>query len=232
MIVLLRSLLFTLVFYAGSVVAVLLALPVALAGQPALIAHARRWALFHHWCARVLLGITTRVEGVLPVGPALVAVKHESMFETLEMLLLLDRPAVVLKRELADIPLWGRVARLHGVIVVDRAAGATAMRQMLKAAKAAVARGRPILIFPEGTRVPHGARPPLRAGFAGLYKTLSLPVVPVACDSGRLCPRRRFLKRPGIVTFRVGAPIAPGLERKQAEALVHAAINALNPPAG
>ena len=98
---------------------------------------------------------------------------------------------------------------------------------MRAAAKAAVAAGRPILIFPEGTRVLPGEQPQLQPGFAGLYKSLGIPVVPVALDSGRLWPRKIFVKRPGIVTMRVGETIPPGLPRQEVEARVHAAINAL-----
>ena len=99
----------------------------------------------------------------------------------------------------------------------------------MRAAEAAIAEGRPIIIFPEGTRVPPGETPPLQPGFAGLYRALKLPVVPVAVDSGRLAPRNSFVKRPGIVTFRFGAAIPPGLKRDEIEARVHAAINALEP---
>ena len=228
MLALVRSLLFALVFYPGTVVACLAGLIAAMIGREALLGLVNLWARFHGFCARWILGIATRVDGVLPKGPALVAAKHESMYETIELLRLLGEPAVVLKQELADLPLWGRVARIHGVIVVDREAGASAMRRMLKGAREAVAEGRPIVIFPEGTRVPHGSSPPLRAGFAGLYKQLGLPVVPVALDSGRLWPRRSFLKRAGVVTFRVGEVIPPGLPRAETEARVHEAINALN----
>jgi 1-acyl-sn-glycerol-3-phosphate acyltransferase len=155
-----------------------------------------------------------------------VAAKHQSMFETIEMLLILDRPAVVMKRQLADIPGWGWVARRYGVIPVDREGGASALRRMLKAAREAIADGRPILIFPEGTRVAPGETPPLQPGFAGLYRSLALPVVPVALDSGRVW-RRSFVKSPGLVTMQVGEPIPPGLKRSQVEAQVHRAINAL-----
>src|SRR3546814_16522615 len=96
---------------------------------------------------------------------------------------------------------------------------------MMKAAKAALAMGRPICLFPEGTRVPHGERPPLRAGFAGLYAMLKVPVIPVAIDSGRLSPRNSFLKRPGTITLHVGEIIIHGLPRAEAEARVPAAIN-------
>ena len=105
---------------------------------------------------------------------------------------MLDQPAMVLKRELIDIPLWGWVVKRYGVIPIDRTGGAAALRRMMRAAEAAIAEGRPIVIFPEGTRVAPGERPPLKSGFAGLYRALKLPVVPVAVDVGRLWPRGRL----------------------------------------
>jgi 1-acyl-sn-glycerol-3-phosphate acyltransferase len=224
---LLRSLVFALVFYGWTMVAVLLSFPISLFGTQALRGWAHAWARFHRWCARHILGISTRIEGMPPKGAALVAVKHQSMYETLEIVLMLDQPAMVLKRELARIPLWGWVVRRYGVIPVDRSAGAAALRRMMRAGEAAIAEGRPILIFPEGTRVPVGMQPPLQPGFAGLYRALKLPVVPVAVDSGRLAPRGSFVKRPGTVTFRFGATIPAGLKRDEVEAQVHKAINAL-----
>jgi 1-acyl-sn-glycerol-3-phosphate acyltransferase len=224
---LLRSLLFAAIYYCGSVILVAFAAIETLFGQEATIRGARRWALWHRWCAAHLLGLTVRLEGTLPQSGALVVFKHESMFEAVETLALFDRPAVVMKQELVDMFGWGYVARAHGVIPVNRDAGASAMRAMIAAAKAAKAAGRPIILFPEGTRVPHGESPPLRAGLAGLYKVLGLPVVPVALDTGRFSPKGSFIKKGGIVTMRVGEPIPPGLPRDEIEARVHAAINVL-----
>ena len=224
-----RSLLFAIAFYGWTVVAVLLSFPISLLGTGPLRAWAHGWARVHRGCAALFLGIRSRVEGVPPRGPALVAAKHQSMFETLEIMILLNEPAVVLKRELTDIPLWGWVVRRYGVIPVDRQGGAAALRRMMRAAEQAIAEGRPIVIFPEGTRVPPGERPPLQPGFAGLYRALKLPVVPVALDSGRLWPRHRFVKRPGIVTMRFGDPLPSDLPRREIEAAVHTAINVLEP---
>ena len=126
------------------------------------------------------------------------------------------------------IPFWGAAAVAHGVIPVARETGATALRRMLKAGRQAVAANRPIIIFPEGTRVPHGERAPLRPGIAGLYKLLNLPVVPIAVDSGRVWKRHGFIKRSGVVTFKVGETIPAGLAREEIEARIHAGINALN----
>ena len=222
-----RSLLYALIFYPGSVLYVLAGILVLPLGRGAVRSVADAWAGFNRVCARFLLGITSRVEGEVPSGPVLVAVKHQSMFETLEIALLLDTPATVMKSELGRIPLWGRLTRVYGILPVDRDGGGAALRRLLRAAAEAVAEGRPIVIFPEGTRVAPGETPPLEPGFAGLYRALGLPVVPVALDSGKVWPRRSFVKRPGVVTMRFGEEIPPGLPRKEAEARVHAAINAL-----
>lgn len=229
MMAVLRSALFALIFYLGSLVIVVTGVPAAMMSKRALHVWVRGWALFHRWCTRVLLGIRSRVEGALPSEPALLAIKHQAMFETVEIVALLERPpAVVLKRELLSIPFWGWLARRYGMIPVDRDGGAVALRALMRAANAAISQGRPIVIFPEGTRVQPGEQPPLQAGFAGLYKMLKLPVVAVAVDSGRLWPRRGFVKRPGVVTWRVAPAIAPGLPREQVEVAVHRAINALD----
>ena len=224
----LRSLLFALFFYPWTVIAVLLSFPASLFGTKAVRACAHGWARGHRWCARYLLGVRTRIEGSVPDGAMLVAVKHQSMYETLEMMLVLREPAVVLKHELTRIPLWGWVVQRYGAIPIDRAGGAPALRRMMRSAQAAIAEGRPILIFPEGTRVAPGERPPLQSGFAGLYRALKLPVVPIALNSGRVWPKNSFVKRPGIVTMRIGAPLEPGLPRAEIERAVHSAINVLD----
>lgn len=225
----LRTFVFRVVFY-GLSVPIVSTVPIsALFGTPTVIAHATVWTRFHRWCARVLLGIDIRIEGTRPAGPALYAAKHQAMFETLELQALLDGPAMVLKEELANIPVWGWAARRYGALVIDRAASAKALRQMMREGKAAKAAGRSVLIFPEGTRVLPGEQPPLKSGFAGLYRALGMPTVPVAMDSGVLWPKRGA-KKPGVITFRFGEVIPPGLSREEIDARVHAAINELDRP--
>lgn len=228
---LVRNWLFRLVFYSGSVPIVLIVPIVALFGQRAMIPYSHGWSRFHRWAAATFLGVRTRFEGTLPAGPVLYAAKHEAMYETVELSFLLHGPAVVLKQELSRIPFWGFATKVYGAIPVDRDASAAALRRMVKAAGVAKAAGRSVIVYPEGTRVPHGERPPLRAGFAGLYRALGYPVVPIATDSGRFVPRHG-LTRPGVVTIRVGEPIPAGLPRREVEARVHAAINMLNAPGG
>jgi 1-acyl-sn-glycerol-3-phosphate acyltransferase len=223
---LLRSLLWAAIFYLATVLLVLAGLVATLFGRGPTLPVVLTWAKLHHWLCAHVLGIRTRVIGAIPPGPYLIAVKHQSMFETLETMRLSKLPVIVLKRELADIPLFGFLTRRYGVIPVERAAGAKALREMVAAGKDAVETGRPVMIFPEGTRVRPGETPPLRPGFAGLYRAIGLPVVPVAVDSGRLWGRG-LVKRSGIVTFVIGETIPPGLKRDEIEELVHRAINAL-----
>lgn len=222
----LRSLAFYGVFYTASVFFVLASiLAVALAPR-----HLRRfpdgWSRFHRACMKHLLGITVRETGSRPTGAALYAFKHESFFEAIDLPCTLDHPVPFGKEELYAIPGWGRAAKAYGSVTVARDKGAQALRAMLAEARGYIGTGRPLAIFPEGTRVPHGTRPPLQAGFAGLYKMLGLPVVPVAVDSGPLY--HRLWKRPGTITLHFGEPIEPGLPRAEIEARVHEAINLLN----
>lgn len=223
---LLGSLLFAFLFYPGTLVFVLSGLVASLFGT----GPARRvvvgWSLFHGAITRALLGIEPKFEGHIPPGPHLIAVKHQASYETVELVRFADSPVMVIKRELADMPLFGWMTRRYGIIAVEREAGARALREMLARARDVRATGRSVIIYPEGTRVPPGATPPLRSGFVGLYKALGLPVVPIAVDSGRLWGRG-LVKQSGVVTFRVGETIPPGLGRDEVERRVHDAINAL-----
>lgn len=221
-----RNLGFYAAFYLGTaplVIAALLVLPVS---QERFCSAVWCWSAWHRWCARVFLGIKVECDTFIPRGRVLYAVKHESFFEAIDIPHQYPLPVAFAKQQLLQIPLWGTVGRRYGLIAVDRAGGAGAFRAMLTEARQRIADGRPLVIFPEGTRVPHGTSPPLQAGFAGLYKMLDLPVIPVAVDSGPLYQRR--WKRAGTIHYRFGAEIPPGLPREEVEARVHAAINALN----
>ena len=223
----LRSLLFALLFYPGTLAYVLTVIAVAPIGDRPVQAVVHAWSAFHNWLVRHVLGIRIEWDGAIPDGAYLIAVKHQSMMEAVDTLHFANTPVVVMKRELTVIPLFGWVTRRYGVIGVDREAGAGALRTMMAEAKAAIATGRPVIIFPEGTRVAYGESPPLQPGLAGLYRALGLPVVPVAHDVGRLWGKG-FLKRSGTVRFKVGETIPSGLKRDEVERRVHEAINVLN----
>jgi len=221
----LLSALYFLIFYPATVFYCVASLLVAPFSERALQRVVRGWADFHHNLVYDLLGIRWEIEGTVPPGPLLIAIKHQAMVETIEALRLADTPVVVMKRQYTVTPLLGAVMRAYGVIGVDREAGASALREMMALGKKAKADGRPVVIFPEGTRTAPGTTPELRSGFAGLYRALGLPVVPVALDSGRLWTKG-LLKRPGVIRVRVGETIPAGLKRDEIEARVYAALNA------
>ncbi|MDQ3482634.1 MAG: 1-acyl-sn-glycerol-3-phosphate acyltransferase [Pseudomonadota bacterium] len=220
-----RSILYVVAFYLATFLFVLAGIVATLFGTKATRSLVQSWTRFSYVIARSIIGVRTEGQGEIPTGAVLIAVKHQSMYETLEMVRLADTPVIVLKRELSQIPLFGWLTRRYGVIPVDRSAGPKALRAMMASGREAAAEGRAIIIYPEGTRVRPGETPPLQPGFAGLYRALGLPVVPVAVDSGRLWPRG-LLKTPGTIHFRVGETIPPGLKRDEIERRVHSAINA------
>lgn len=225
--IVLRNIAFYLVFYTGSFLVTFGAFLFTRVSPEMMRRCIHAWPALQRWCVRHLLSAPIVVEGAPSAEPALYAVKHESFFEAIDAPRLFRLPAVLAKAELFRIPGWGTAAHAYGLIEVDRDAGAKALMAMMRLAKARVAEGRPLVIFPEGTRVPHGERRPLQAGFAGLYKMLGLPVIPVAVDSGPTY--HRLLKTSRPITYRFGEPIPPGLPREEVEARVLDAINALNP---
>ncbi len=228
MILFVRTSLFMLFFYPGSAVIVLAACFALLLPRGVIEWLANMWGRYHRWCARIFLRQTIRVSGNLPHGGGFYVFKHESMFETIDTLVLFARPVVIAKAELLRIPFWGWIAARQGLVGIERDAGPKALRTVLASAKAAMAQGRPLCFFAEGTRVLPGERPPLKSGFYALYKLMNVPVIPVAVKTGHIVPRHGFLKYPGVADYLVGDPIPPGLSREEAEARVHAAINVLN----
>ncbi len=211
-----RAFLFNIAFLGLTAVLTVAYLPILVLPWRVLSAAVRLWAVIVLWLLRVIVGLGHQVRGVenLPDRPAIVAAKHQSTWETVAVNMLLRDPAVVIKKEMMLVPVWGWLARRTRHVWVDRRAGPKALREMRAAAAIAVADGRSVVIFPEGTRIAPGARRPYLPGVAALYGALDLPVVPVALNSGLFWGRRSFLKRPGVITVEFLAPIAPGLDRK------------------
>jgi len=214
--ILLRSALFNLVFYAWTALLGIVALPMVLAPRAAVMRFGAWWSGTVLALARVIAGIEYELRGAehLPHAPAIIAMKHQSAWDTLAVPALIGDVAIVLKRELLWIPCYGWYARKAGMIPVDRGAGAAALKSMVRRAREIVAQGRPIVIFPEGTRTAVGAKRGYHPGVAALYTQLGLPVVPVAVNSGLFWPRRSFLKRPGRIVLEALPPLPPGLERR------------------
>ena len=214
--ILVRSILFNILFYTFTLLVGVFGLPSFLFGRKAVQKVSRFWSGTLVAMARVVAGIDVELRGTehLPKGGAIVAAKHQSAWETLYFTELLDRPAAVMKQELVKVPIVGPYMRAMEMIPVDRKAGAKALRQMVEDARAAAATGRAILIFPQGTRVAPGAKAPYHPGTAALYVGLGLPVIPVALNSGMYWSRNAFWKRPGRIVVEFLPAIPPGLDRK------------------
>ncbi|MFT8731787.1 MAG: lysophospholipid acyltransferase family protein [Acetobacter fabarum] len=176
------------------------------------LAYAKLWSRLVLWLFRAICGVQVRVSGLehLPQsGPALIASQHQSAFDTLVWMLLLPRPCYVMKGELTRIPLLGPMLVLTGMMPVERAAGARALRLLLQGTDKAVADNRQIIIFPEGTRTMPGEHVALKPGIAAMSSHTGLPVIPVATNSGLFWGRNAFVKRSGVLHVCIGASIAP-----------------------
>ncbi|MFP3942537.1 MAG: lysophospholipid acyltransferase family protein [Alphaproteobacteria bacterium] len=199
-----------------------------------LLAAPRRWlnGPYRLWTRLILggferiVGVRTELRGLerLPPEPVLVASKHQAMWDTVIFNTLLRDPVLVLKRELLSIPVYGWYARKFGMIPVDRGAHARALRGMVRAARERFARGRSIIIYPEGTRARPGAANPYRPGVAALYRQLDCPCVPVALTSGLCWPRSGLGFHPGLIILEILDPIPPGLNRREFMAELEARI--------
>lgn len=212
----LRSLLFNIVFWVWSACLLPLLAPIRLIPGRLLIPPAPIWSRGVIWICKWVAGIDYEVRGRenIPDGRVLFASKHQSAWETITINTFLPNAAPIVKQELLKIPVYGPLAARSGVIPVDRKAGARAVKDMIAGARARLAAGRDILIFPEGTRTAPGKRIPYQPGVAALYRMLGIPVVPIALNSGVFWGRRRFIKRPGRIVVEFLPPIPPGLDRK------------------
>jgi 1-acyl-sn-glycerol-3-phosphate acyltransferase len=224
----LRSLVFNLLFFAWIVALGLPALPALLLPRRFAWKVVKLWARGVLWLLRRVIGLdhVVRGRGTLPGGPIIVASKHQSAWDTIIFLLLFDDPAYVLKRELFKIPLYGWFTWKLRMIGIDRAAGPRALKRLAERAWPVVAAGRPIVIFPQGTRTAPGAKRPYLPGVYTLYAAAGVPVVPVALNSGRFWGRRRFLKRPGRIVLEYLPALPPGLERRRFMAELESRIEA------
>lgn len=227
-----RALVFNIAFLVATIVLGLAALPLLLAPRRLVMGFGRFWAWLVLALARKIVGLRGEVRGRenLPTGPCLIAMKHQSAWDTLMLPVVLGDPAVVIKRELLFVPFYGWYAARAGSIFIDRKGGAGALRRMIAAAKSAAMAGRPIVIFPQGTRTapqqPVADQAPYHPGVAALYQALGLPLVPAAVNSGLYWGRRSFVKRPGSAVMEFLPAIPPGLDRRRVMAELEARIEA------
>jgi 1-acyl-sn-glycerol-3-phosphate acyltransferase len=213
---LLRSILFNVSYLIWSTFMHIVCMPLLLAPVSWVWTAAHLWIDGTLFLLRLFCGLGHRELGLehLPNGPAIIAAKHQSAWETLFLSRRLGRPAFILKRELLMIPVFGWFIRKVGMIAVDRAGKAAALKKMVRDANDAFAQGRQIIIFPEGTRVAPGEHKPYQPGIAALYGQLNVPVVPVALNSGLFWGKKAWVKKPGKIAIEYLPPIPPGLDRK------------------
>jgi 1-acyl-sn-glycerol-3-phosphate acyltransferase len=212
-----RSLVFNVLFYLNLLVHFIAAIPtLAMPRRRGILTVARFWARTNLWLLRAVCGIGVEFRGVakIPPGPLLVASKHQSLWETFALLLILPDPAYIMKRELMWIPFFGWYTWKAAMIPVDRTKGSQALAEMNARARREAERNRQVIIFPEGTRRPPGAEPKYKYGVVHLYKEMGVPCLPVALNSGLFWPRRSLRRYPGTVRVEVLDPIPPGLDQQ------------------
>lgn len=216
-VIVLRSILFNVVFFVGTAIILVCGSPLLLGPRSWAMAGLRLHARAALWALRVIVGTRIEVRGLewLPPAPFLVAAKHQSAWDTFALVPIFHDPALVMKAELAWIPLYGWFSIKFQHILVRRGRAASALKALIRDARARAAEGREILIFPEGTRRPPGAPPDYKPGIVALYEGLELPCVPLALNSGLFWPRRRLVRYPGTIVVELLEPLAPGLPRAE-----------------
>lgn len=212
-----RSATFNVVFYTFTALCSVIAMFPAIFWPSRMLTVARLWSRGWLYAYRVICGVSYRVNGAehVPDGPCIIAMKHQSIWESCAVFAIFPRPVFVLKSELMWIPVFGWVMKRMGCISVKRGTGKRALQSMIRGAREASALGCQIVVFPEGTRSAPGSPPAYKSGVGHLYTALQLPCVPVALNSGLLWPRRGFLRPAGIVSVRILPAISPGLRRQE-----------------
>jgi 1-acyl-sn-glycerol-3-phosphate acyltransferase len=215
LVLVIRSVAFNVLFYLNLVVLIIAVLPTLVMPRRGILAVAKFWARINLWLLRAVCGIAVEFRGLekIPPGPLLVSSKHQSLWETFALLLILSDPAYIMKRELMWIPFYGWYTWKAGMIPVDRSKGSQALADMNACARREAQCNRQIIIFPEGTRRPPGAEPRYKYGVAHLYAEMGVPCLPIALNSGLFWPRRSIRRYPGTVRVEVLDPIPPGLDK-------------------
>ncbi|MEL6967055.1 MAG: lysophospholipid acyltransferase family protein [Pseudomonadota bacterium] len=214
----LRSLVFNILWYINLIVQMVVQTPIYFfLSHKEAVKVPQRWARSTHALHRWIVGTRIEITGTenIPQGGAIVAAKHQSLWDFYSIYEQLPDSAFVLKSELMKIPFFGwYVAKLRH-IPISRGDRSKAMRTMMGIAEIEIVKGRQILIFPEGTRRAPGAEPAYRYGVTRMYEKLDCPVVPVALTSGLYWPRRTFMRFPGVIRMRFLPPIPPGLPTEE-----------------
>jgi 1-acyl-sn-glycerol-3-phosphate acyltransferase len=211
----LRSLVFNIAFYINLIVLMIVGLPSIFFGRHGVFFLARVWGATSVWLLETICGLRVEYRGLenIPKGGYILAAKHESFLETFALLRHAPDFAIVLKKQLVFIPVFGFYLVAARQIAIDRARGHLALAQIVAQAREILGAGRQVFIFPEGTRRPPGAPPRYKFGVAAIYSETGAPCLPVAINTGLFWGRRGFTRRPGVAVIEYLPPIAPGLDR-------------------
>jgi 1-acyl-sn-glycerol-3-phosphate acyltransferase len=219
MILFFRSLMFNGAFYIWTLVCCLTFLPVLISPRSFVLVALKIWIKGVVWICKSILRLNIKIGGAekFMASPVIFAVKHQSTWETLIFHYFIPDPSFVLKKELLWIPLFGWYLKKLGMIPLSRSKkrGVQDLKILLKEANKAISQGRPIIIFPEGTRSKPGQKTNYHSGIASLYLHLNIPVIPIAHNAGLYWPRRGFLKFPGDISLELLDPILPGLNKQE-----------------
>ena len=181
---------------------------------------AKIWSIGVFWMLKKLCKIDHKIIGKKNIlkEPCVYACKHQSMWETVVMHLIIDRPVYAYKKELELIPFYGWFVKFMSGIKVDRKGGVRSLKSVINQAKNYLAKGQSVVIFPQGTRVPFGAsieKYPYQAGITALYNSCDVKVVPVALNSGLFCPKGQILKNRGTIMIEFLPAIECSLSKEE-----------------
>lgn len=212
--IILRSALFQLVYYSYCTLWFLMAIVGWVLPGQVMLTFARWWSAGGLFLHELIVGARVEIRGEENIvrGPALVAAKHQSAWETMALVLFFPKPTYILKRELIWLPLFGWHLLKAGQVPINRGDRQKALAAMSEGVRRATRQGRHILIFPEGTRRKVGAPPAYRYGVARIYEAIGdVPCQPVALVSGLAWPRNTLLHYPRRIILEVLPAIPPGL---------------------
>lgn len=216
-----RATLFNIVFWMWAITICTLIIPLVYCSRKTTLRISHIFNNGVYYIEKFVLGLDYEVRGLeyLPKeGPYLIAAKHQSAYETMKLHRLFGDPSIILKQELLSIPIWGKFLGKLDIIAIDRSNGESAISSIVEGAQRMKEQKRPIVIFPQGTRVAtdvSSAKKPYKGGIIKMYKATDLPIIPLALNSGLFWPRNAYLKRPGKVIFEFLPPFEPGLDDKK-----------------
>ena len=214
---LLRSLLFNLFLYMGIVVVFLIALPTLFLPPKFTLFFGKFLGHYVVFIVKIFLNTKVEFKGIENIPKTkkyFVASAHQSMFETFALQSVLPYPVFILKKELLKIPLFGLyLKKIKSIEIVRDTTTKDNLNFFDKVATIIKNGKRPLLIFPQGTRVKVDDKVPFKKGVGRIYEALNISCIPVSLNSGRVCPKNGIIKHPGKITISFLKPIEPGLKR-------------------